>query len=275
MRSAALRFLTAIARTCAAGVALIPIAVAAALIWNLSLALGSVPAHLLTVDFFRRVAFTLEVAAGAGIVGGGAGVACAIAAQELVVAPLRGLVASAVGYFGIMPAAMYGWYALRLAGPLIARTPPSPFVVFVASVALLSLMALPTACALASRALNRVPDTVRHAAAAAGATRIQTTALVVVPALRRSMAAAAAAAVGRAAGEAAAMVVLLSVLSRASGAAHANVASWILTRATESNLASAPSDVAPSALLLVIIAAVCAWFAAREQRAMQWAEAPV
>jgi phosphate transport system permease protein len=262
---------TALARACAVIVAAVPIAVGGALVWlavralNASAGMEQLPVTL------ALVAFTLAVSAAAAIAGGILGIGCAFAAEELSPAPVRGAILASIEFLGAMPAVAFGWFAASAISRLTKDQIAGASTPFVAASIVLAIMVAPTACALATRALRRLPDAVRHAAAAAGASRLQTTALVMMPALRRRLAAATLAAFARAAGEATALQILFAVLVRNGGLSSATLASWIFSTATFAPSPESAARLALPALLLFALSIGCALLVARESRGIQWA----
>jgi len=111
---------------------------------------------------------------------------------------------------------------------------------------------------------------VRFAAAASGATRLQTTTHVIVPAMRRRIAIAGLAAFARSIGEATAMQVLFVALARDGVRAVPTTAATVFSR-----LALGPPAADPSyyiaALVLLCVAAACVLAVGREVGGPQWA----
>jgi ABC-type phosphate transport system permease subunit len=142
---------------------------------------------------------------------------------------------------------------------------------FAAATAVLAAMVMPTTCALVTRALRRVPASTRQAAAAAGASRLQTTALVILPALRRRIGAALLAAFARAAGEATALQILFTALAAYGMIPAATTASWIFATATAAPSANSAAALSLAALALLVVGAGCGLVVAREYRGAQWA----
>ena len=101
-----------------------------------------------------------------------------------------------------VPTVVYGAAALLLLTPLLQRLLPglADFNALSAGI-VMGIMILPMVSALSEEALRSVPQGLREAAHALGATRMQTSARVVLPAARAGIAAAGVLAVARAVGE--------------------------------------------------------------------------
>ena len=261
------RLFGALSRICAVFVACVPLAAVGALCWSgVAAALRS---HAVPVGGLASTAlFTIEAGLAAAVAGGALGVGCALAAEELAPAPFRGAIGVAIGFLGAMPAVAFGWLAAVLLAPAVYERAPGALGQFAAVSAILAVMVAPTACSLVTRALRRVPDATRQAAAAAGASRLQTTALVVVPALRRRIAAALLAAFARALAEATALMIFFATLMRHGVDAAATTASWVFATFIRSGDAG---QVSAAALALLVVTAACAFVVSREYRGMQWA----
>ena len=265
------RLFTAFVQACAVVVAAVPLAAAGTLSWiGVSHALAS--RSLPGLDgFAATVAFTVVAAAAAAFIGGSLGIGCALAAEELAPSAIRGAIEAAVAFLGAVPAVAFGWFAVVCVAPLAAAQPLGSATQFAAAAVVLAAMVVPTTCALVTRALRRVPDAVRHAAASAGASRLQTTALVILPALRRQIGAAVLAAFARAVGEATALQILFGALAAYGIVPAATTASWIFATATAAPTADTAAALSFAGLALLIIGSGCGFIVAREYRGAQWA----
>jgi phosphate transport system permease protein len=271
MQSVPERLFTAIVRVCALAVASAPITAVLVLCWvggGAVMAARSLPG---ASGLASTAGLTLAVAATAAVAGGALGIGCAIAAEEIVPSAVRGAIGGSIGFLGALPSVAFGWFAVVFVAPVAARQPLGGATAYAAASIVLAAMVAPTACALVTRALRRVPDSVRHAAAAAGASRLQTTVLIVVPALRRRIALAVVAAFARAVGEATALQVLFAALALRGSATAATTASWIFSSAVAAPSATTAAQLSFAGLVLVAVAAACAFLVAREYRGMQWA----
>lgn len=265
------RLIGVLSRGCAVLVTLVPLAAAGSLAWfGVGALLGGFALGELK-GVAGLVLFTLVVAGSAAFFGGALGVGCALAAEELAPAPVRTAIEGAIGFLGALPAVAFGWYASVLVAPISGDGKGSAVATFVAATAVLSAMVAPTTCALCTRALRRVPDSVRNAAAAAGASRMQTTALVVVPAMQKRIVIALVAALGRAVSEATALMILFAAMGRFDGLSRATVASWILSVATTAPSSFVAEQLALPTLAVLLIAAACAFAVSKEYKDLQWA----
>jgi len=257
-------------RACAVLVASVPLAAGGVLIWLVLRALAGAPGAVPAGPLPSLIAASVGTAILAALVGGAIGVGCAVTAEELAPSPMRTAIATAIGFLGAMPAVAFGWFAASIVAPAIANA-PGALAPYAGAAAILAAMAAPTACALTTRALRRMPDAIRQAAAALGASRLQTTVMVLIPALRRQIAAAGLAAFARAVVEATTVQTLFAALANANGSVSATATSWILASATVAPSVSVVERLAPAALFAMLIAFGCALLVSREFRGLQWA----
>jgi len=270
MPSVSERLFAACCKLCAALVALTPVVVVALLVWA-AVTLGFESNGRVEFSGWLAVAASTIVASiVAALVGGALGAGAAFAAEELASTSVRRTIEGAIGFFGAIPAVAFGWVAATVIAPLAATSPLGFVTPYALASAILAVMTAPTACALVMRGLRRVPKSVRSAAAAAGATRLQTATLVVIPALRRRIAIAGLAAFARSIGEATAMQVLFVALAREGVRATPTAAATVFSR-----LALGPPAADPSyymaALVLLCVAAACVLAVGREVGGPQWA----
>jgi ABC-type phosphate transport system permease subunit len=265
------RLVAGLARACAIGVTAVPVAAGGVLLLFAVHQVFLPSGVLAALHAGELVAFSVGVAASAAVAGGVLGIGCALAAEELAPMPVRSAIEAAIGFLGAIPAVVFGWFAVAIVWPVFERELSSGSAAYATASIVLAAMIAPTTCALTTRALRRVPDAIRQAATAAGASRLQATAMVIIPALRRKLAAAGLAAFARALGEATALQILFAVIAGREGSAPATVASWIFTVATSSPSADSAGLLCLPALLLLLVAAGCALVVGREYRGMQWA----
>jgi phosphate transport system permease protein len=148
------------------------------------------------------VAGTLLVATIAMAVALPMGLLSAIYLSEYAPEPLRRVVKPVLEILAGIPTVVYGYFALMFVTPLLQRFFPqlsgfnalSPGIV-------MGIMILPLVSSLAEDAMRAVPQGLREAAYALGATRMQTALQVVVPAALSGITAAFILAVSRAIGE--------------------------------------------------------------------------
>jgi len=164
------------------------------------------------VSYVAPIAMTLVIAGVSAAVGGALGAALAFATAQWNYTPFANAVNAFKEVLGAVPPVVFGWLAWVLIMPAAYgnKTAHGPQVWVLASAAILVLSALviPPAFAAVLRALARVPDDIRAAAAAAGANRTQVAMLVLLPLVARTVWAAIALAFARAAGEATAVTLV-------------------------------------------------------------------
>lgn len=151
----------------------------------------------------------LPMLAGSGLVTAGAlalavpfGVAVALFVGEVLPRGLRDPFKVAVEILAGIPSVVYGFFGLVVLGPWLQGRLglPTGQTALTASL-LLGVMALPTVASVAEDAVSAVPDSLREASLALGATHWQTMWRVVVPAARSGMFAGVFLGMGRAIGE--------------------------------------------------------------------------
>lgn len=151
----------------------------------------------------------LSMLAGSGLVTAGAlalavpfGVAVALFVGEVLPRGARDILKVAVEVLAGIPSVVYGFFGLVVLGPWLQGRLglPTGQTALTASL-LLGIMALPTVASLAEDAVAAVPDSLREASLALGATPWQTMWRVVVPAARSGMFAGVFLGMGRAIGE--------------------------------------------------------------------------
>lgn len=101
-----------------------------------------------------------------------------------------------------IPTVVYGYFALTFVTPILQKVLPETGVFNAASAAFaMGIMILPMVSSMAEDAMLAVPDSLRHAAYALGATRLEVATRVVVPAATSGITAAFMLAISRATGE--------------------------------------------------------------------------
>ena len=267
MPSAFDRLFAAYCRACAYVVALIPVAAVASLIGMCAVDWARFGPREFFQPIVLTIGFTVAVAAASALVGGSIGIGAAFLSHELAPAGIRKSVDSAIALLRAMPAFGFGWLGAAVVAPFVISLMHGAVGAFAAAVILLSIVETPASATLAIRALRRVPQRVRHAAVAAGATRLQTLTLVLMPALRRRIASAYVACFGRACCEAVALTLLFIALAKSSIPAANTMASMAFQ--LQSGLASGgPGD--GIALAIAAIAFACALWVDRDYRGRQW-----
>ena len=130
------------------------------------------------------------------------GLASAIYLSEYAAAGRRALIKPALEILAGIPTVVYGYFALTVLTPLLQWLLPGTQVFNAASASIVvGMMTLPMVASLCDDALQNVPDGLREAALALGATRREVALQVVLPAARRGTVAAFVLAVSRAIGE--------------------------------------------------------------------------
>lgn len=134
------------------------------------------------------VSGTVLVAAIAAAVAVPAGLAIAIYLSEYAPDKLRRTIKPALEVLAGIPTVVYGYFALTFVTPLLQRIPLRPFqedlLVFNALSAglVMGLMIIPMVSSLSEDAMVAVPRSLRSAAYALGATRLEVSMRIVVPA---------------------------------------------------------------------------------------------
>ena len=247
-----------------------PVAVILLLVWASVTTTMESTAQTETGRWLGVIGSTLVVCIASAVIGGALGAGAALAAEELVPTPLRRTIEGAIGFFGAIPAVAFGWIAVTVVAPYAASRSLGPITAYAAATVVLSVMVAPTSCALVTRGLRRVPTSVRAAAAAAGANKLQIAALVVMPAFRRRIGVAALAAFARAIGEATAMQMLFAALAR-QGLGVATTAAAAIFGGLTGGPPTLDASNYIAALLLLSAAAAGALAVRRKAGEPQWA----
>lgn len=129
------------------------------------------------------VAGTVLIVAGSSVIALPIGLACGIYLTEYASPRVRGLVKPVLEVLAGVPTVVYGYFALTTVTPALARIFPSIEVFNALSGAVVvGLMVLPLVASLCDDALQSVPNSLRQAAYALGATPTEVTLRVVLPA---------------------------------------------------------------------------------------------
>lgn len=134
--------------------------------------------------------------------------ACAIVQAELAPPRVRMLLKPLIELLASVPSVVYGFLGLVSIVPWIRDHLGGPGTSALAAAVVLSVMILPTICAVATDALLAVPRSYREGALALGATGWQTIYRVVLPAARPGVLAAMILGTGRAVGETMAVILV-------------------------------------------------------------------
>jgi phosphate ABC transporter permease protein PstC len=154
------------------------------------------------------IAGSLAVTAGALLIGGIMGLACAIALAEFSPPRLLGILKPAIELLAGIPSVVYGFIGVVVLVPLIRETLGGPGLSVLAAAIVLGVMILPTVTSISIDALRAVPSSYRAGSLALGATRWQTTHMVVLKAARSGLVAAVILGMGRAIGETMAVIMV-------------------------------------------------------------------
>jgi phosphate transport system permease protein len=132
------------------------------------------------------------------------GMMVAIYLSEYASARTRGILKPILEVLAGVPTVVYGYFALAFMTPLL-RAIFGPGVVEIYNTAsagiVMGILILPLVSSMSEDALSAVPDTLRAASYALGATRLETAIKIVVPAALSGLAAATIIAISRAVGE--------------------------------------------------------------------------
>ncbi|HOW70055.1 MAG TPA: phosphate ABC transporter permease subunit PstC [Phycisphaerae bacterium] len=149
------------------------------------------------------VAGTFLVAAGALLVALPVGLAAAIYLSEYAPRSVRQIAKPLLEVLAGVPTVVYGYFALTFITPhLLQPMLPRTEIFNAASAAIVvGIMIIPTICSLCDDAFRAVPQTLRHAAYALSATRLEVSTRIVLPAALSGVAASVLLALARAIGE--------------------------------------------------------------------------
>ncbi len=152
---------------------------------------------------------SLVVMSGALVIGTPLAVGTAIFLSEIATPRVRGIVRPAVELLAGIPSVIYGFFGLLILRPIVARLSDGLGFGAVTGWLILAIMIVPTIATLSEDALRSIPDGIREASYAMGATTWQTIYRVLVPAAKIGIIDAIILGMGRAIGET--MAVLMVV----------------------------------------------------------------
>ena len=145
---------------------------------------------------------TLLIAAIAAMVALPVGLAAAIFLSEYAPNKVRRIVKPVLEILAGIPTVVYGYFALTFVTPLLKIVFPEMLVFNALSAGLvMGVMIIPMVSSLSEDAMNSVPNSMRNAAYALGATRVEVSLRVVVPAALSGIVASFIIAISRAIGE--------------------------------------------------------------------------
>lgn len=157
------------------------------------------PAHF---GLLPLVCGTLLVTVGAGLIAIPVGLGIAVFLSEYASPALRNLLKPVLEILAGIPTVVYGYFALVVVTPLLQIVFPSTQVFNAASASIVvAIMILPMVASLCDDALRAVPEHLRHAGFALGATKYEVITRVVVPGAFSGVLAASVLALSRALGE--------------------------------------------------------------------------
>jgi phosphate transport system permease protein len=145
---------------------------------------------------------SLLIAGGAAIVALPLGLAAAIFLSEYAHGRVRAILKPILEILAGVPTVVYGYFALTFVTPLIRMVVPSTSVFNGASAAIvMGIMIIPMVSSLSEDAMSAVPRSLREAAYALGATKVEVATRTIVPAALSGIIASFILAISRAIGE--------------------------------------------------------------------------
>ncbi len=158
------------------------------------------------ISYVAPIATTIIIAAVAAAIGGALGAALAVASAEFGSQGFTRVVRLCVAVLRATPPVVIGWLAWLAIIPAAygtgARTSPQTWAMVTAAIVSLAILVVPRAFGAVLHALGRVPEEMRAAAAATGASRPNVAYRVLIPLVERTLWASIAMGFARAAGEA-------------------------------------------------------------------------
>jgi phosphate transport system permease protein len=129
------------------------------------------------------------------------GVACAIYAAELAGGSLKRIIQIAIQILAGTPSVVYGLIGIALIVPFIQQLGQVTGYSILAAIIILSIMILPTIVSISQDAIQSVPNELKQASLALGATHFQTITKIILPVARPGIITAVVLAISRAFGE--------------------------------------------------------------------------
>lgn len=213
------------------------------------------------------IAGTLEVTAGALILGVPAGIGCAVFLAEMASDRWAKLLKAAIELLAGIPSVVYGFFGLAVVVPAIRGwllpvvqrfspdVPASGFSVL-AGAFVLAVMILPTIVSMSENAIRAVPPEFREASLALGADRRETIAKVLVPAAKSGIFSSVILAMGRAIGETMAVLLITGNVPKIPGGPLEPAATLTGTIAMEMSYAGPEHQSALFAIGIVLFAII-------------------
>ncbi|MBA2564410.1 MAG: phosphate ABC transporter permease subunit PstC [Gemmatimonadetes bacterium] len=145
---------------------------------------------------------TLLISAGAMVVALPLGLGSAVYLNEYARPRVRAVLKPLLEVLAGIPTVVYGYFALLFVTPILRSFVPETQIFNALSAAIvMGIMILPMVSSLSEDAMNAVPTSLREAAQALGATRVETSLRVIIPAALSGIAASFILAISRAIGE--------------------------------------------------------------------------
>ena len=154
------------------------------------------------------IAGSLEVTAGAMVIGVLFGLGCAVLLVNFVPPLAVSIIKPSIELLAGIPSVVYGFMGVVILVPFIRDHLGGPGLSVLAASVVLGIMVLPTVTSISVDALQAVPRAYREGSIALGATEWQTTHMVVLKAARSGIVAAVILGMGRAIGETMAVIMV-------------------------------------------------------------------
>jgi phosphate ABC transporter permease protein PstC len=151
---------------------------------------------------------SLEVTAGAMVIGVLFGLGCAVLLVDFVPPRAVAIIKPSIELLAGIPSVVYGFMGVVILVPFIRDYLGGPGLSVLAASVVLGIMVLPTVTSISVDALQAVPRAYREGSIALGATEWQTTHMVVLKAARSGIVAAVILGMGRAVGETMAVIMV-------------------------------------------------------------------
>ena len=152
---------------------------------------------------------TLAASLGAVILGVPVALLCALFMAEFLKPEFASILRAGVELLAWIPSVVYGFFGLMVIVPFVKNTFNTPSGnTLLSAVIVLALMILPTVITIAETSLRAVPQSVREASLALGATKMQTSWRVVLPHANSGVIAAVILGISRAVGETMAVILV-------------------------------------------------------------------
>jgi phosphate ABC transporter permease protein PstC len=157
---------------------------------------------------FPMIVGSLAVTAGAMLIGGTLGLACAIVLTQFCPPRAAAVLKPGIELLAGIPSVIYGFIGVVILVPFIRENLGGPGLSVLAASIVLGIMVLPTVTSISVDALRAVPKSYREGSIALGATGWQTTHMVMLKAARSGIVAAMVLGMGRAIGETMAVIMV-------------------------------------------------------------------